>query len=490
MEPNRPRMVPTWMVGARLTFGLLLLANAVLEWQPGTYQVFDSIIYSNASVSPEPLRGILVIAAQMVSHQPAVANGILAALETILAGSVLLGLWTSAALLLSVPLFLGIWIVGQGIGLPFAPGTTDLNSGIPYLLVTTLLWFGRSWERFSIWEWVHSDRLLTPNRSRIAALASGLALFVLALGTWGSVAAVEQAPGVASPPAVGGAALAFDPQMGADVLFGGCNALTCSNQTWLWFGHYWRQEPIGQGPPSIGYASAVYDPGLTQVVLFGGAGAQGLGAALNRTWEWGQQWRQATTPIAPSGRRFAAMGYDPLTHQLLMVGGDDAAGNPLAGTWVLSGSNWRRLAVGPSPGALTAAAMAWDARSGTLLLYGGSDETGRLGDTWSWNGSQWSKLHPSRSPGPLAYEAMSSNPLNGTVLLYAGAGAKHPTWTWTGTDWMPLGSATYPAVYSFESMAPAPDGRGVLLFGGATSRASGFSAQTWLWSTAGWSRLS
>ncbi|NNM96828.1 MAG: hypothetical protein HKL89_04400, partial [Candidatus Dormibacteraeota bacterium] len=157
MEPDRRRMVPAWMVGARLAFGLLLLADAVLEWQPSTYQVFDSIIYSNASVSPEPLRGLLVTVAQLVSHQPAVANGVVAALETILAVSVLLGLWTGATLLLSLPWFLGIWIIGQGAGLPFAQGTTDLNSGIPYLLVATLLWFGRSWERLSIWEWVHAD---------------------------------------------------------------------------------------------------------------------------------------------------------------------------------------------------------------------------------------------------------------------------------------------------------------------------------------------
>ncbi len=490
MEPDRRRMVPAWMVGARLTFGLLLLADAVLEWQPGTYQVFDSIIYSNASVSPEPLRGVLVTVAQLVSHQPAIANGIVAALETILAVSVLLGLWTSAALLLSLPWFLGIWIIGQGVGLPFAQGSTDLNSGIPYLLVATLLWFGRSWERLSIWQWVHADPALLPTRYRSAALASGLALVALGLGTWGSVAAVERSPGVASPPAVGGAALVFDPQIGADVLFGGCNSLTCSNQTWLWFGHYWRLQSVGQGPPALGYAGSVYDPRLSRVVLFGGAGAQGLGAALDRTWEWGQRWRQATTTSAPSGRRFAAMGYDPLTHQLLLVGGDDAAGKPLAGTWLLSGRSWRRLAVGPNPGAITAAAMAWDARSGTLLLYGGSDEGGRLGGTWSWDGSRWSQLHPSRSPGPLAYEAMAPDPLNGTVLLFAGAGEKQSTWTWTGTDWKPMASATSPAVYSFEAMAPAPDGRGVLLFGGATSRGSGFSAQTWLWSPAGWSRLS
>lgn len=490
MASDKPRVVPPWMVGARLTFGLLLLADAVLEWQPGTYQVFDSIIYSNASVSPEPLRSLLVAVAELVGRQPAIANGVLAGLETVLAAAVLLGLWTSAALLLSLPLFLGIWVIGQGVGLPFAQGTTDLNSGIPYLLVAALLWFGRSWERFSVWQWVHRDQARLRSRARLVALASGLALIVVAVGTWGSVAAVDRTPGVASPPAVGGAALVFDPQLGADVLFGGCNALTCSDQTWLWFGHYWRRESIGQGPPAIGYAGAAYDSAIQGVVLFGGAGSQGLGAALDSTWDWNQRWRQAPTTGAPSGRRFAALGYDPLTRQLLLVGGDTAAGKPLAGTWVLSGRTWTRLAVGSGPGPLTAAAMAWDARSQSLILYGGSDEAGRLGGTWSWNGAGWSKLSPSRSPGPLAYEAMASNPLTGTVILYAGVGAKQPTWTWSGSDWMPLRSASSPGVYSFESMAEAPDGRGVLLFGGASSHGSGFSSQTWLWSAAGWTRVS
>ncbi|MHB1525231.1 MAG: hypothetical protein ACYCZN_02935 [Candidatus Dormibacteria bacterium] len=489
MDRAVPPMVPAWMVGARLTFGLLLLADAVLEWQPGTYQVFDSIIYSNASVSPEPLRGALVAAAQLVSHQPALANGILAAVETALAVCVLLGLWASAALLVSVPLFLGIWVVGQGAGLPFAQGTTDLNSGIPYLLVAILLWFGHSWERASVWQWVHADSALHSRRAIIGAVSSLLALTLLGFGTWGSVASIERSPGVASPPAVGGAALTFDPRLGVDVLFGGCNALTCSDQTWVWGGHYWRRVSASGGPPAIGYAAAAYDPALSRVMLFGGAGSQGLGAALASTWEWNQGWREPATAAAPSGRRFAAMGYDPLTHQLVLVGGDTSGGRPLSGTWTYHSGTWHQLSVGGSPGALTAAAMAWDARSGTLILYGGSDGAGRLGGTWSWNGTTWTRLHPSRSPGLLAYESMSSDPLNGTVLLYAGAGARQRTWTWTGTDWTPQTSASSPSVFSFESMAPAPDGRGVLLFGGATSQGSGFSAQTWLWSAAGWSRV-
>lgn len=64
------------MVVARLTFGLLVLTDSVLEFQPGTYQVFNSLLYSNASVSPQPLRSALVFAAQVVAHNPRPGTGL------------------------------------------------------------------------------------------------------------------------------------------------------------------------------------------------------------------------------------------------------------------------------------------------------------------------------------------------------------------------------------------------------------------------------
>lgn len=483
------RTVAGWVVGLRILFGLLLVVDAILEFQPGTYQVFDGIIYSNASASPEPLRSVLVLAAQVVAASPAVVNGALAGLEMALAISVLLGIGASLMMPLGMLLFLLIWVVGQGLGLPFAPGTTDLNSGLPYVIVLALLWGLGSWRRFSLWSWARPGGRSTPVRVRTLAALSMAGVIVLSLATFASVAAARSAPGAAGPGALGGSVLAYDAQINQDLLFGGCNALNCSHQTWLWAGRSWRPAPSPASLPLMGYAGATYDAAIQKVVMFGGAASQGLGPALADTWVWGQSWQRAKVAQPPPGRRFPALGYDPATRQLIMFGGDSAEGHPLGGTFVWGNGHWSRLHPADTPSPRTAASMAFDPQLGELVLYGGSNERSRLGDTWAWNGSDWIQVHSQHSPGPLAYGAMATDPQDGTVLLYAGAGAHHPTWQLGHQGWLPIQTSDSPPVFSFEAMAEAPYGRGVLLFGGGTSSGSGFSSATWLFSGENWSRV-
>jgi hypothetical protein len=485
-EPTAP-----WLPAIRIAFGAILLIDAILEYQTGTYQVFVSLLYSNASVSPEPLRGALVFAAELIGHQPAVWNAILAATELVLGLGVMLGLGAAWCLVAALPLFAGIWVFGQGLGLPFAAGTTDLNSGPLYILLSLVLLLGRSWRKWSVFRWVRPEGSPLGRRRAVVAAGSAIALAGVATLTWGSVNAVRRQPGVEGPPAVGGAALAFDAQTNQDVFFGGCDYLACSGATWLWDGHRWLRAAGQPAPPEMGYAGAAYSGQRRAVVLFGGATEQGLGPALDSTWVWnGRSWSRLKFTEPPPGRRFPAIAYDPSTKQLLMFGGDDASGKPLAGTYVLTSSGWRQLRLKIEPSARTAAAMAWDPGLNALLLYGGSNGSARLSDTWAWTGQDWTRLSSRRSPGPLAYIAMSTDPTDSGVLLYAGAGASERTWRWGRGGWTPVvARGQAPPVYSFMAMAPAPSGRGVLLVGGATSSGSGFSAQAWLWNGSGWNRL-
>ncbi|MHB1638292.1 MAG: hypothetical protein ACYCUD_00435 [Candidatus Dormibacteria bacterium] len=482
---------PTWVAGVRIAFGAVLIVDAVLEYQTGTYQVFGGLLYANAAVSPEPLRALLVFAAQLIGQQPAIWNGVLAAVELAMGLGILLGLWARVLLATCLPFFLVIWIFGQGLGLPFAPGTTDLNSGPVYLLLALTLLLGHSWERWSLFAWIRPHGAVTSRRLVAAGAGSVTVAVVLAALTWGSVVSVERRPGQSGPPAVGGAAMALDTQTGEDVLFGGCNALVCSNATWLWNGRRWAAESGTTAPPQSAYAGTAYSPQRHAVVMFGGSTKQGFGPALDTTWSWSRGWRRLSLPNPPAGRRFPALAYDPATRQLLMFGGDGASGKPLAGTFVLGSTGWHQLAVAHQPPPRTAAAMAWDPGLKELILYGGSDGTSRLSDTWAWNGHDWTRLRSPKSPGPLAYVAMSTDPTDGGVLLYAGAGSARRTWKWGRGGWTPIGgSGPTPPVYSFMAMAPAPGGRGVLLVGGATSSGSGFTDQSWLWDGRRWTRLS
>ena len=479
--------LPLWLPLVRVSLGLLLLADAALEYQGGTYQVFDGILYSNASVSPEPLRSLLVIAAQLVARNPAIANGTLAGLEAMLGLAITAGSYAEPALIAAIPLFLLIWVFGQGLGLPFAGGTTDLNSGPVYVLLALVLWRGRSWLRLSVWSWSHRREGLR-GRARVERVAAGVAVVAIAGATGLSVSQQLRAPGLNGPPAVGGAVLVLDALRNQDLLFGGCNLLTCSRATWLWDGRGWTRAAGAGGPVALGYAGAGYDPGTGSVLVVGGAGDQGLGPAFSSTWSWGGGWRQLASGTL-SGRRFPAVAYDPRSGQLLLFGGDTAEGRPLGGTYLWSGSGWRRVRTSTAPSPRTAAAIAFDPALGQVVLYGGSDGRARLEDTWAWDGSRWHRLSAVSPPGPLAYAAMATDPASGGVLLYAGRGARHPTWELGGSGWEPVGGTGGPPVYSFEAMAAAPAGRGVLLFGGGTSSGSGFSSATWLFSGGRWQRV-
>ncbi|MHB8393507.1 MAG: hypothetical protein ACYDC5_03180, partial [Candidatus Dormibacteria bacterium] len=94
------------------------------------------------------------------------------------------------------------------------------------------------------------------------------------------------------------------------------------------------------------------------------------------------------------------------------------------------------------------------------------------------------------APGPIDYAPMATDPLSGSVLLFTGLGHRYSTWELGAAGWVPQHTVASPPTYSFSAMAPDPAGRGVILFGGATSAGSGFSSQTWIWTAAGWNRLS
>ncbi|HUY61934.1 MAG TPA: hypothetical protein VMW49_08655, partial [Candidatus Dormibacteraeota bacterium] len=143
-----------WWAATRIAFGLVLLTDAILEWQPPVYRVFLPLAYGVAGASPPGLQGALLAADHLLGRNPVAANATLAALETLLALAIIAGYGAAAALLIAVPLFVAIWVVGQGLGLPFVPGTTDVNSGLLYVLLALALWRARSWERLSAWAWV------------------------------------------------------------------------------------------------------------------------------------------------------------------------------------------------------------------------------------------------------------------------------------------------------------------------------------------------
>ncbi len=119
----------------------------------------------------------------------------------------------------------------------------------------------------------------------------GKSLLIFYLFLFNTLAAsnwVEQSL-TTNPPARLSATMAFDPNSGELLLFGG---LTFSdillNDTWLWNGSVWNQLTPTLSPPARTGQAMASDLAVRKVVLFGGIGCDG-----NDTWVWdGSDWNQ------------------------------------------------------------------------------------------------------------------------------------------------------------------------------------------------------
>ncbi|MGC4119379.1 MAG: kelch repeat-containing protein [Myxococcales bacterium] len=321
------------------------------------------------------------------------------------------------------------------------------------------------------------------------------------------------------PPQREGAQMAFDPDRGRTVLYGGYDALGSLSDTWEWDGASWTQKctgtcsAAGSWPGVRVQGVAAYDRSRGRVVLSGGG--TGMLTYGSDTWEWdGTRWQQqcasggigCSFPSARSGHRLA---YDAGRGRIVLFGGETSAF--LDQTWEWDGSRWQQGCTA-SPCSLPAGHPTGRARHGLayaggsqVLAFGGSSATGPMEDTWTWDGAAWTQRCTSAPcsavgghPGPRQRVGLSF--MGGTrALLFGGltsAGENGETWEWTGSTWTQRCTAApcsaaggHPTARSDFSMAyDAARGR-VVLFGGTAGGAR--SDETWEWNVGAstWSRV-
>ncbi len=151
--------------------------------------------------------------------------------------------------------------------------------------------------------------------------------------TWDGTTWTQRLQSSASPSGRESASMAYDPDAGQLVLFGGFGASygVYPDDTWNWNGTAWTQLNPATSPPGRGAATMAYDPDIGQLVLFGGYSAPTI---LNDTWDWnGSTWAQATPPTSPSIRTGASLAYDTGTAQLMLFGGSSDSTTELNDTW-------------------------------------------------------------------------------------------------------------------------------------------------------------
>src|ERR1700686_2023897 len=128
-----------WWTSIRIAFGVIWLIDGVLEWQPADFHNFAQLITAMSQGQPAPLGAVISAGQAVVAINPTLANALLAALETAVGLSLITNTLSRWALRTSALLAALIWVFGQGLGMVFMAGATDVQSGPLYVLVSLML---------------------------------------------------------------------------------------------------------------------------------------------------------------------------------------------------------------------------------------------------------------------------------------------------------------------------------------------------------------
>lgn len=295
------------------------------------------------------------------------------------------------------------------------------------------------------------------------AASSGLAPASLASASsvWSNTT-VDMAR-VGGAPSVSSAGLAYDPLLGAMVLFGGCASGQCpTNATWEYDGTGWANvtatlaAKAGGLPPALRDPGLAWDPQWAGVLLAGGELANGSGT--NETWLLNSTgWHDLTATVnsALHGRAsmlaaeaYGSMAYDGVLHEMVVVAGctttvGGCAHNLDPATFALGGpgSTWADVGTtftpglafpGEGPGGDWAGEMAYDPSTLGLVYFGGENSTSAVqNSTWSMNASGWANVTASTrlcTPSPptcdypsgIAFGGMTWDGQIGEVVLTGG----------------------------------------------------------------------
>jgi uncharacterized protein (TIGR03437 family) len=276
------------------------------------------------------------------------------------------------------------------------------------------------------------------------------------------------------------------------------------SETYIWDGARWHIS-TGNGVTQWRcYYAMAYDAVRQQVVLFGGYYWDNNNniVYLNDTWVWdGTNWTKKSPATSPSARLGAAMAFDAVHNNIVLMGGYNGGNNYLNDTWTWDGTNWTQVVANTpmstlSDGTFTLpalrqlAGMAWDPVRQKVTLFGGLARwctyaaycsstwvNAYVNDTWTWDGAKWTQILPIHAPPERESPGMDWDGNLGKMLVFGGdsatLGTLNDTWTWDGTDWTQLTPANSPPAREYFAMAFDVAHSRMLMFGGVGTTALG-----------------
>ena len=119
----------------RVLFGVIWAIDAYLKWQPGYRHDYLSMLKMTAQGQPSWLHGWFHFWISLQSGAPLLFATLTGLMETSLALVLLFGVARRAGYAVGVVYSLGLWAVGEGFGGPYMSGTTDIGTGIVYMMM-------------------------------------------------------------------------------------------------------------------------------------------------------------------------------------------------------------------------------------------------------------------------------------------------------------------------------------------------------------------
>ena len=286
-----------------------------------------------------------------------------------------------------------------------------------------------------------------------------------------------------TPLGVYGSAMAYDPNSGTVILFGGeyQSYGVESNETWSWDGNSWTQLSPSTSPPRRRFGSMAYDSTLGGLVLFGGKQYDGSyhGYYLNDTWLWdGSNWQQLSSSVSPSARSVDLV-ENPGGGVFLHGGQAGKDGCCIkSDSFVFANGQWTEVTTSGGPGSIQGHQMVYDSTNDQVLLFQTTDTM------YHWNGSSWSTSQSTAYP-TLSHTNMVFDKNRGAAVLTCGIennSRSNDVWVWYDEEWSQQTTSSLLPVRNTPNLAYDDQNGNIILYAGQEGWSNGgvYHNDTWI----------
>ena len=134
----------------RIAFGIVWTIDAYFKWTPEIRLHIIDVLTQAQAGQPALESAWINVWVHIANVNPVLFGTLIALIETALALSLITGIFSRVAMYCGVLFAFLIWSVPQGLGGPYAPGSTDIDCGIIYLLLFLTLIAGNAWRRYNL----------------------------------------------------------------------------------------------------------------------------------------------------------------------------------------------------------------------------------------------------------------------------------------------------------------------------------------------------